>query len=83
MIVTVPALIPVTTPNELIVAMPVFDEAHGVVACTVAVPVNVVVLPTQVVNVPLILGKALMIKNEVPGSLSHVVVEFFTVKLPL
>ena len=65
MIVTVPALIPVTTPNELIVAIPVFDEAHGVIPSGVVVAVNVEVLPTHVVNVPLILGNAFTVKDAV------------------
>ena len=58
MIITVPALIPVTTPVLEIVAMAVLDDAHGAVACAVADPVNVEENPTQALKVPEIVGSA-------------------------
>ena len=60
--VTVPALIPVTTPMLETVAIAVFEEVQGVVACAVALPVSVEVLPTQAFKVPLIVGKAFTVK---------------------
>jgi hypothetical protein len=64
-IVVVPAATPVTTPAVLIVAIPVLEEAHGVVPCAVAEPVKVDVEPIQQFKVPLIVGKALTVKVEV------------------
>ena len=55
--VTVPALTPVTTPALETVATAVFEDVHGVVACAVAEPVSVEVLPIQAFKVPLIVGK--------------------------
>ena len=60
--VTVPALIPVTTPVLETVAMAVLEDVQGVVACAVAEPVKVEVLPTQAFKVPLIVGNALTVK---------------------
>ena len=57
----VPADTPVTTPVEETVATPVFEETHGFTAAAVAEPVNVVVVPTQADNVPVIVGKALIV----------------------
>ena len=60
--VTVPALTPVTTPELFTVAIAVLDEVHGVVACAVADPVSVVVLPTQTLIVPVMVGKGFTVK---------------------
>jgi hypothetical protein len=54
--VVVPADTAVTTPEELIVATPKFDEVHGVVASAVPEPVKVVVELKQIPNVPEIVG---------------------------
>ena len=59
--VVVPAATPVTTPALLTVATPVFDEIHGLAAAGAPDPVNVVVDPTQTVNVPVIVGCALTV----------------------
>ena len=55
-ITDVPALMPVTSPVLLIVATPVDADDHGVVASAVAEPDNCVVLPTQALSVPVIVG---------------------------
>ena len=55
--VTVPALIPVTTPVLETVATAVFEDVQGVVAFAVAEPVNVDVEPIQAFRVPPIVGK--------------------------
>jgi hypothetical protein len=60
--VTVPTLTPVTTPVLETVAIAVLEEVQGDVACAIAEPVNVVVLPTQTFKVPLIVGNALTVK---------------------
>ena len=52
---TVPADTPVTKPNEVTVAIAVFEDTHGL-AAAVADPVNCVVALTQTVRVPLIVG---------------------------
>ena len=57
----IPALTPVTTPPLVIVATPGVADDHGVVACAVAEPDNVVVEPTQTLNVPLIVGNGLTV----------------------
>lgn len=57
----VPGAIPDTMPPELIVAAPVLDEVHGVVVFAVGEPVKVVVVPAQSCNVPVIVGKALIV----------------------
>ena len=61
MIVEVPADTPVTTPVLETVATAVLEETHGLDAAAVAEPVNVVVKPTQAVNVPVIVGRALTV----------------------
>ena len=60
--VTVPALIPVTIPALETVATAVFDEVQGVVACGLAEPVKVDVLPTQATKVPVIVGSSFTVK---------------------
>ena len=59
--VEVPAATPVTTPVEDTVATAVLEETHGFTAAAVAEPVKAVVKPTQTFNVPVIVGKALMV----------------------
>ena len=61
MITLVPALMPVTTPLLLTVATPVLADIHGLVVAAVPLPVKVVVLPTQTLVVPLIVGRALTV----------------------
>jgi hypothetical protein len=56
--IVVPAAMPVTTPALLTVATPVFDDVHGLTAAGVPEPFNVVVDPTQIVNVPVMVGRA-------------------------
>ena len=51
-IVTVPAVTPVTTPVLFTVAIEVLDEVHGLVVAAVPEPVKVVVLPAQTLEVP-------------------------------
>ena len=60
-ITDVPALTPVTSPVLLMVATPVDAEDQGVVASAVAEPVNCVVLPTQALSVPVIVGNGLTV----------------------
>lgn len=60
--VVVPALKADTTPDVEIVAINGLDDAQGVVACGVAVPERVEVLPIQALSVPVIEGKALTVK---------------------
>jgi hypothetical protein len=50
--IAVPAAIPVTMPPGVTVATPEFDDVHGVDACGVPVPVNVIDDPTQTLLVP-------------------------------
>ena len=72
----VPAETPVTTPELLTVATPGEADVHGVVAWGVAVPVNVVVLPAQALNVPDMVGSALIVTvadTEQPLSLLKVI----------
>ena len=57
----VPAVTPVTTPLLVTVATPVLADTHGLVVAAVADPVNVVVLPTHTLVVPLIVGRALTV----------------------
>ena len=52
---------PVTTPLLLTVATPVLADIHGLVVAAVPLPVKVVVLPTQTLVVPLIVGRALTV----------------------
>jgi hypothetical protein len=54
----VPGFTPVTTPVLLTVATVVVADTHGVEAAGVPEPVNVVVDPSQTVNVPVIVGCA-------------------------
>ncbi|MBK9459744.1 MAG: hypothetical protein IPN94_09990 [Sphingobacteriales bacterium] len=56
-----PAETPVTTPVELTVATLVEADAQGVVASGVPEPIKVVVAPIQALNVPVIVGKALIV----------------------
>ena len=65
MIVELPAAIPVTTPVEDTVATAVLEETQGFTAAAVAEPVSVVVKPTQALNVPVIVGLALMVTEAV------------------
>ena len=53
----VPSEIPVTNPVSLIVATAVLDEVHGLVVAAELLPINWVVLPTQVVKFPDIVGR--------------------------
>jgi len=57
-ITLVPAATPVTTPVLLTVATAGVADTHGFTAAGVPEPVNVVVAPTQTVNVPVIVGLA-------------------------
>ena len=59
--VVVPAATPVTTPALVTVATPVLDDVQGLAAAAVPDPFNVVVDPTQTVNVPVIVGCALTV----------------------
>jgi hypothetical protein len=59
--IVVPAATPVTTPALVTVATPVLEDVHGLTAAGVPDPVNVVVYPTQTVNVPVIAGCALTV----------------------
>ena len=65
-ITDVPALTPVTSPVLLIVATLVDADDHGVVASAVAEPDNCVVLPTQALNVPVIVGSGLIVITAEP-----------------
>lgn len=60
-ITLVPAATPVTTPALLTVATAGLAEIHGLTAAGVPEPVNVVVAPTQTVNVPVMVGAALTV----------------------
>jgi hypothetical protein len=55
-ITLVPSDIPVTAPVDEIVATAGVPDVQGVVASAVALPVKTVVLPTQTVSVPVIVG---------------------------
>jgi hypothetical protein len=57
----VPADTPLTTPVDETVATPVFELDQGVTAAAVPEPVSAVVAPTQTVNVPVIVGFALIV----------------------
>ena len=57
----VPGFTPVTTPALFTVATAVLEDVHGLTAAGVPEPVNVVVVPSQTVNVPLIVGCALTV----------------------
>lgn len=59
--VVVPEDTPVTTPVLLIVATPVLEEAQGVVAEGDAEPVNVMLVPTQTTEGPVMTGRALTV----------------------
>ena len=60
-ITLVPAATPVTTPVLLTVATVGVPEIHGFVTAAVPEPVNVVVEPTQTLNVPVIVGAAVTV----------------------
>ena len=53
-----PALMPVTTPDELTVATAVVPETHGPTAAGEGDPANVVVDPAHTVSVPVMAGNA-------------------------
>ena len=55
----------------MIVATPGLADAHGVVACAVALPVNVVVDPTQTVAVPPIVGEAFTVNTTEEVTAEH------------
>jgi hypothetical protein len=57
----VPADTPLTTPVDETVATPVFELDQGVTAAAVPEPVNDVETPTQALNVPEMVGLALMV----------------------
>ena len=57
----VPAATPVTTPALVTVAIAGLPETQGLTAAGVPDPVNVVVAPTQTVNVPVIVGPAVTV----------------------
>ena len=61
MITLVPADWPVTTPVLLTVATPGVAETHALLDAAVPEPVSCVVELTQVDNVPLIVGNALIV----------------------
>ena len=63
--VEVPAATPVTTPVEDTVATAVFEDTQGFTAAAVAEPVKAVVSPIQTVNVPVMVGKALIVTGAV------------------
>ena len=66
---TVPDVIPVTSPDEFTVAIAVLDDTHGEVAFAVPEPVKVVVAPTQRLRAPVIEGNAFTVTifaDEVP-----------------
>ena len=56
-----PAVTPVTTPVLLTVATAGVADTHGLTAAGAAEPVKLVVLPTQALNVPVIVGVALTV----------------------
>ena len=56
-----PADTPVTNPVASTVATPIAEKVHGLVSAAVALPVNCVVLPTQADNVPVMVGKGLLV----------------------
>ncbi len=60
-IVVVPADTPLTKPELFTVATPVFEDAHGVTAAGVPLPVKVVVPVPQIVKVPLMVGRELTV----------------------
>lgn len=61
--VLLPAEIPVTTPELLMVATPVFDEIQGLTEAGVGDPLKVVVLFTQIVVLPLMVGRAFTVRG--------------------
>jgi hypothetical protein len=76
----VPALMPVTSPVLLIVATPVDADDQGVVASAVAEPDNCVVLLTQALSVPVIVGSGLMVMIAEPVLSPLAAVQFASVK---
>ena len=76
----VPALTPVTSPVLLIVATPVDADDHGVVGFAVAEPDNCVVLPTQAISVPVIVGSGLTVTVADPVLSPATAVQFASVK---
>ena len=76
----VPALTPVTSPVLLIVATPVDADDHGEVASAVAEPDNCVVLPTQALSVPVIVGNGLTVMIADPVLSPAAAVQFASIK---
>ena len=64
--VTIPTAIPVTTPIAFTVAIEGFEETHGLTAAGVDVLDSVVVLPSQTLVVPIIVGIELTVITSVP-----------------
>jgi len=60
-IVEVPAVPPVTNPVVLIVATAELEVVQALEVAAIAVPDNCVVLPTQALKVPVIVGSALIV----------------------
>ena len=52
-----PGETPVTTPALVTVAIAVLDDVHGLVTAGVPDPVNALVVPTQILKLPVIVGK--------------------------
>jgi len=71
---------PVTSPVLLIVATPVDADDQGVVASAVAEPDNCVVLPTQALRVPVIVGNGFTVMTAEPVLSPIVAVQFASVK---
>jgi len=67
----VPAATPVTTPVLLTVATAGVAETQGFTAAGVPEPVNVVVAPTQTVNVPVMVGAGFTVTVTVDGAELH------------
>jgi len=63
----VPADTPVTNPALVTLATPGVADTHGFTAAGAAEPVNEVVLPIHTFNVPLIVGRALIVSTCVAG----------------
>ena len=61
MITDVPADTPVTTPLEFTVATAIVADTQGLVVAAVPEPVKVVVNPTQALDVPVMVGNALIV----------------------
>ena len=64
-IVEVPPTTPVTTPPDVIVAIPVLEDTHGVTPAGVPEPVSVEDESIQALNVPPIVGNGLTVNEEI------------------